>query len=62
MVQTNEVTQESWINATLLWASESMGISDNDVFALNMTGGLPPGQEKSFQVPPLPPYPHPCNR
>jgi len=55
LVQLNDVVQESWINATLLWASESMGISDTTIYALNMTDGLPAGQDKSFQVPPLPP-------
>ena len=50
LLQTVEVMETSWINATLMWANKAQSIGDDNIFELNMTNGLPASQGKSFQV------------
>ena len=50
-LQQNIVEERSWINATLLWAAGTMGISQASVNDLNMTNGVSQSARSSFQVP-----------
>lgn len=47
-VQSNDIKEQSWINATLLWGADTMGISDDSIYNLNMTNGPP--SRNSFQA------------
>lgn len=49
-VQSNTVTEMSWINATLLWADAAQSIGDGSIYDLNMTDGLSSNQFTNFQV------------
>ena len=51
MVQRDDIVERSWVNATLLWAANTMGIPTDNINELNMAAGLPAGVRNYFQVP-----------